>query len=166
LTLDAIEPDTHVFIDAPIFIYHFAGASTECRRLLERCERGDIRGITSVVVLAEVALRMMTLEAVAKGLVSPGNVVKKLREKPEIVSSLRDYQEQVEKIPLMFVEVVPLDLGLLLRSAQLRNRFGLLVNDSLVAASALESNVTTMASADPDFARVRGLTLFRPSDVE
>ena len=166
MTLDAIEADTSIFIDAPIFIYHFTGASTECRRLLARCERGDIRGITSVVVLAEVAHRMMTIEAVAKGLVSPGNVVKKLREKPEIVSSLRDYQDQVEKIPLMFVEVVPLDLGLLLRSAQLRTRFGLLANDSLVAASALEWNVASMASADADLARVPGLTLFRPSDLE
>ena len=166
MTLDAIKPDTSVFIDAPIFIYHFTGTSSECRGLLERCERGDIRGITSVVVLAEVAHRMMTIEAVARGLVSPGNVVKKLREKPEIVSTLRNYQEQVEKIPLMFVEIVPLDLGLLLRSAQLRNRFGLLVNDSLVAASALESNVATIASGDGDFDRVRGLTLFRPSDVK
>ncbi|MGH9389415.1 MAG: type II toxin-antitoxin system VapC family toxin [Vicinamibacteria bacterium] len=166
MTLDAVEPDTPVFIDAPIFIYHFTGASMECRRLLERCERGDIRGITSVVVLAEVAHRLMTIEAVAKGLVSSGNVVKKLREKPEIVSSLHNYQEQVEKIPLMFVEVVPLELGLLLRSAQLRKRFGLLVNDSLVAASALEWNVATIASADGDLSRVDGLTLFRPSDLE
>lgn len=77
-----------------------------------------------------------------------------------------NYQEQVEKVPLMFVEVVPLELGLLLRSAQLRNRFGLLVNDSLVAASALESNVATIASGDADFDRARGLTLFRPSDVK
>jgi predicted nucleic acid-binding protein len=166
LTLDAIEPDASVFIDAPIFIYHFTGTSAQCRGFLERCERGDIRGKTSVVVVAEVAHRMMTIEAVAKGLVTPGNVAKKLRERPEIVSSLRDYQGYAEKIPLMFVEVLPLELGLLLRSTELRNRFGLLVNDSLVAVSALESNVTNIASADGDFERVEGLKLFRPSDLE
>ncbi len=148
MILDDIEPDSLVFLDAPIFIYHFTGASAECRRLLERCERGDLRGITSVVVVAEVAHRLMTIEAVAKGLVSAGNVVKKLREKPEIVSSLRSYQDQVEKIPLMSIEVAPLELGLLLRSAHLRQLFGLLVNDSLAAATAIERNVAVIASAD------------------
>jgi predicted nucleic acid-binding protein len=166
LTLEAVESDASIFIDAPIFIYHFSGASSECRRLLERCERGDLRGVTSVAVLAEVAHRVMTIEAVTKGLISPGNVVRKLREKPEIVSSLRAYQERVEQIPLMFIEVVPLDVGLFLRSAELRKRFGLLVNDSLAAASALELKVDAMASADPDFGRVPGLTLYRPSDVQ
>lgn len=64
--------------------------------------------------------------------------------------------------PTVFVEVLPLDLGLLLRSAQLRDRFGLLVNDSLVAASALESNVSTIPRAMPTSIEFVGLPYSAP----
>lgn len=45
----------------------------------------------------------------------------------------------------MSIEVLPLDLGVFLRSGRLRTECGLLVNDSLAAATALERNVTAIA---------------------
>ncbi len=135
MTLDQIAPGSRVFIDSTIFIYHFTGASADCRRFLERCERGDLKGITSTVVLAEVAHRLMMIEAVAGGLLSSGNVARKLRAKPGLVTSLETYTEQVERIPLMGVAILPLDMKCLLHSHDVRKKQGLLVNDSLVAAT-------------------------------
>jgi predicted nucleic acid-binding protein len=163
--LDQIEDGSRVFIDASIFIYHFTGTSLECRRLLERCERGGVTGITSVTALAEVAHRLMMIEAVARGLISPGNVARKLREKPDVVKELRLYQEQVELIPLLGISVFNLDPEILPLSAEIRQRYGLLVNDSLLAATAIREAVTDMASTDPDFERVSELRLFRPNDL-
>ncbi|MBW8874292.1 MAG: PIN domain-containing protein [Acidobacteria bacterium] len=164
-TLDQIPEGQRVFIDASIFIYHFTGASPDCQDLLEDCERGRISGFTSVTALAEVAHRLMTVEAVAKGLVSPGNVVRKLREKPTIVRELHAYQDQVELIPLMGIAVLDLDLEILSVAAGIRYRYGLLVNDSLLAAAAISQGIVAMASGDPDFERVEQLRLFRPTDL-
>src|SRR5436309_9834949 len=164
-TLDQIPEGQRVFIDASIFIYHFTGASPDCQDLLEDCERGRIAGFTSVAALTEVAHRLMTIEAVTKGLVSPGNVVRKLREKPAIVRELHAYQDQTEMIPLMGIAVLDLDLEILSLAAGVRYRYGLLVNDSLLAATAISQGITAMASADSDFERVEVLTLFRPADL-
>ena len=164
-TLDQVPDGQRVFIDASIFIYHFTGASKDCRTLLEDCERGRISGFTSVTALAEVAHRLMMIEAVAKGFVSPGNVVRKLREKPAIVRQLHVYEDQIELIPLMGIAVLDLDLEILSLGAGVRYRYGLLVNDSLLVATAISQGIAAMASADSDFERVEVLTLFRPADL-
>ena len=166
MTLDRVPPASRIFLDSTIFIYHATGASAQCRALLERCEFGDVAGVTSVVVLAEVAHRLMTIEAVATGLVPGKGVVKKLRARPDLVRRLHVYHEHIERIPLMGIDVVPLEIGALLRSADIRREYGLLVNDSLVVAAAHGSGIGHLASADPDFARVKDLKLYRPGDLE
>lgn len=165
MTLDEILPGTRVFIDSTIFVYHFTEASLECRRLLERCQRKDIDAVSSVVVVAEVAHRLMMIEALRLGLVRGANIPKKLRARPDAVRGLRLYQEAIDRIPHMGVDVVDLDLATMLRSRDVRSRYGLLVNDSLVVASAQAKSAAALASADGDFERVDGLKLFRPADL-
>lgn len=163
--LDDIGAGSRVLVDAAIFIYHFTGASSECRRLLERCEQGELEGLASVLTLGEVAHRLMTIEAVVDGHISPGNAVKKLRAKPEIIRHLRRFQEQVEKIPHMGIAIVPMDLPTFLRAGELRRQAGLLTNDSLVAAVAIQQGVEVLASSDRDFERLSEVSLYRPSDL-
>lgn len=67
MTLEEIPAGARIFIDSTIFIYHFTAASPACRTLLERCEAGDVRGLTSTAVLAEVAHRLMMSEALGGG---------------------------------------------------------------------------------------------------
>ena len=164
-TLDQIESGSRVLVDAAIFIYHFTGTSPECRRLLERCEQGDLEGVASVLTLAEVAHRLMTIEAVADGHVSAGNVVKKLRSKPDIVRRLHRFREQVAKIPLMGISVLPLELTTFLRADRIYGQAGLLTNDALIAATAAKHRIEILASGDRDFERLEGLRLYRPSDI-
>ena len=129
-------------------------------------EGGDLKGITSTVVLAEVAHRLMMIEAVAGGLLSSGNVARKLRAKPGLVTSLETYTEQVERIPLMGVAILPLDMKCLLHSHDVRKKQGLLVNDSLVAATAMLAGLQTLATADSDFRRVAELETYEPADLQ
>jgi predicted nucleic acid-binding protein len=56
-----------VFVDANPLVYHFSrhpqfGAA--CTARLDRIERGDISGYTTIPVLSETAHRLMTLEAI------------------------------------------------------------------------------------------------------
>jgi predicted nucleic acid-binding protein len=92
-TIDQLPTGHRVFVDSTIFVYHFTGASPACRAFLERCERLELDAFTLVIVLAEVTHRLMMIEAVASGMITPGNVAKKLREKPEAVKKLRLHAE-------------------------------------------------------------------------
>lgn len=166
MTLDQVRSGDSVFVDAAVFIYHFSGASLQCRRFLERCEKGDVKAVTSSAALAEVAHRLMMIEAVSRGLVPAGNIAKKLRNKPSIVKKLRVYDESVQRIPLMRVEVRPLDLKTLMGASALRAEYGLMVNDSIMVSTAVAASVETIATADRDFRRVSELTVAVPSDLK
>lgn len=155
-----------MFVDATIFIYHFTGLSRECRELLERCEGGEVEGVTSTTVLAEVAHRLMMIEAVSRRLVEPGNVATKLRAKPAVVRKLSLYQEQVDRIPLMGIDVRPDDMATFHRSRVGRATHGLLTNESMVLASAFETGADAVATADRDFRRAREIATYEPGDLK
>jgi predicted nucleic acid-binding protein len=165
LTLDAIPDRAQVFVDAPIFIYHFTGLSRQCRRLLERCEAGAVRGFASVTVLAETTHRLMMIEAVNRRRGKAGNVARSLGGKPAVVKQLQRVCGQAAQIPLMGVTVLPLDLSLVLQAEEFRRTSGLLVNDSLIVATMKCAGLERIASADRDFARVAGLVLHGPTDL-
>ncbi len=165
LTLDDLRDGERVFIDSTIFVYHFSGVSVQCRNLLERCENGQLKGVTSSVVLLEVAHRLMMIEAVARKLVSGGNLAKKLRGKPDVVKKLQSYNQQIERIPLMGIKIEDLGLRTVLSSEEVRRHHGLLVNDSIVAASAMTAGIRSLATADRDFQRVHEINCFSPTDI-
>lgn len=165
MRLDEIAPGSRVFVDSTIFIYHFGAASAECRAFFRRCAQTDVQGVTSVAVLAEVAHRLMTMEAVRKGLIPPKDPARRLRERPEIVRQLDGYQRDIERIPAMGVSVLPMDAGAVERAGEIRRLHGLLTNDSLVALAALESKADALASADDGFDRVPSLRRYEPGDL-
>lgn len=165
LKLAEIPDGARVFVDATVFIYHFTGVSPQCRALLERAERGEVDAVASTAVLAEVAHRLMLAEAVSRRLVEPGNLVAKLRAKPATVRRLALYQEQVDYIPLMGVDVHALDLATFHRSRNGRLEHGLLTNDSLVLAAAQELEADAIATADRDFRRVTSPDVYFPTDL-
>mgnify|MGYP007056089664 FL=1 len=45
MRFDALRNGDSVFIDANIFIYNFGGQSVECKDVLLRCAKGELRGI-------------------------------------------------------------------------------------------------------------------------
>jgi predicted nucleic acid-binding protein len=165
LTLEEVPAGATVFIDTGIFVHHFTAMSPQCRAFLERCERREVKGVTSVLVLAELCHVLMLTEAVDRGFIPRGAPARKLAGHPARVKQLSSYEKQVERVPLMGIEVAAAELrDLLVASSEVRRRHGLLTNDSLVAAAALALG-GRLASADRDFASVDGLSLFAPSDL-
>ena len=163
--LGGLTAEQTIFVDANVFIYHFTGLSQECSDFLVRCERGELWGVTGIHLLLEVLHRLMMVEAVSKGLVSPGNVAKKLREKPHVVEQLVDYQIQTETILEMGIGVAGLTPDQLKRSSRYRQRNGLLVNDSLTVSAMEIEGVSNLATADSDFARVKAIQVYSPQDL-
>lgn len=164
-TLDDVPAGHRVFIDATIFLYHFARASEQCRRLLERCERHELSGVTSVVPLAETTHRLMLMEAAAEWK-NPSGALRRLREHPELVRACHRYNLAAATIAGWGIEVRPVDLGTCLRAAEVRAADGLLTNDSLIVATMRDIDIDAIATADTDFLRVAGLRVFRPTDLD
>lgn len=66
MTFGHIPPAAAVFLDANTLIYHFGNEPTygaACTQLIQRVELGGLAGFTSAHALADVAHRLMTLEA-------------------------------------------------------------------------------------------------------
>jgi len=153
-----------VFIDANIFIYHFTQMplSSACTAFLHRVEGGDIQGITSVVVLAEVTHRLMVLEAIASFGFPSRTAVKQLKEHPALVRQLARYKVATEKIPAFNITIEPITAAHLQLAQHLSTTHGLLTNDSLNAAVMQILAVVDIASNDQDLAAMPGLTIWQP----
>ncbi len=66
MTFDDLQAGDSVFMDANTLIYHFtnhAKYGAPCTRLVERIENQEIQGFTISHCLADVAHRIMTIEA-------------------------------------------------------------------------------------------------------
>lgn len=165
MKFDALRNGDSVFIDANIFIYNFGGHSAECKAILLRCAKGELQGVTSTFIIAEVLHRLMIAEAIEKEFVTDKYPVKKLREHPEIIKKLSAYIHAVEQIGEMNIEIVELTHACIKKSAAIRLSEGLLTNDSLVAAARKDRGVSNLVTNDSDFDRIGWLHVYNPQDV-
>jgi len=166
MRLDEIKEGSEVFIDANIFIYHFTGVSDECCDFLTRCEQGDLTAITSVNVLLEVLHRLMMVEAVKKNLVKPPNIVKKLSKDQSKVKGLNEYFMNTQKISDMGIEIKPVTIETIIKSHMVRLAYGLMVNDSVIAASMQEEEINLLATNDTGFEIIDEILVCSPGDID
>ncbi|HXG93076.1 MAG TPA: type II toxin-antitoxin system VapC family toxin [Blastocatellia bacterium] len=165
MDLNDLPDGASVFIDANIFIYHFTGLSTDCRDLLERSEQGEIISATGAHIILEILHRLMAIEAVSKGLITPGQPASKLKRNPQIVRALNDYNRCVEEIKRLWVQVHPVTSRQIRSSEMIRVAYGLMTNDSVSAAMMLNYEIVNIATLDSDLASVPGLNIYKPTDV-
>ena len=165
MTLAKLPDGATVSVDANVFVYHFTGVSLECKTLLERAEKKSIQPKTGAHILLEVVHRLMMIEAVTKGLISPGQPAKKLKQQWQVIQQLRSYDRCLAEIAAFNVEVFPLAEEIIRESSRLRLAHGLMTNDSVTAAMMIQHGVNRVATLDSDLQRVPGLTLYQPADI-
>lgn len=156
---------TSVLIDANIFIYHLGGFSADCSSFLRRVALGEIEAHITTIIIAEMLHRRMQGEAVAKGLIPSGQVLKRLKANPQIISQLTDYITDVKEIlelPLTIIEASGADIE---ASHDLRRTHGLFVNDSINLACAQRMGITDIVTRDNDFAGLPTITAWEPADI-
>jgi predicted nucleic acid-binding protein len=153
------------FVDASVFLHHFepnARFGPAATEFLERIENQEIFGITATHVVSEVAHRLMTIEAMqAFGWKSAG-IALRLRNHPAQVQTLKRFRQAVQEIPLFNVRILTIDPTWLDRAAEVSQQTGLLHNDALSIAVMRLHGLTHLASSDPDFDRVPGITRYGP----
>ncbi|MGH8595267.1 MAG: type II toxin-antitoxin system VapC family toxin, partial [Gammaproteobacteria bacterium] len=107
----------------------------------------------------------MLAEAIAKGLIFPGQTVKKLKANPTIIPLLTDYIAEVEKLLRLPFRIHEITRGDILAGHALRQMHGLFVNDSINLACAHRLALTNIVTHDSDFNRVATLSMWEPTDV-
>jgi predicted nucleic acid-binding protein len=165
MTLAEVPRSSAVFVDANIFIYHFAGRSDDCSAFLTRIEAGEVRGFTGQTILLEVAHRLMIIEAAERGFTLGSNPSARLAQRRDLVRQLSKYHFSVAKISRMRIDVLALPDEFLSRSQEYRQTHGLLVNDSLIPMQMREAGVSILASGDTAFDRVPWIKRAAPQDV-
>ena len=112
-------------------------------------------------------LRPPVAEAMMLGQITGGNPAKQLAAKPDVVKRLTIYRDKLAALitlGLGFEACAKTDL--FDKALSLQERYGLLTNDSVIAAIALRLEADALVSADMRFKAVKDLTLYAPSDLK
>jgi predicted nucleic acid-binding protein len=155
-----------VFVDANILTYHFEphikfGAA--CTQLLLRMENQQLVGYTSSHVISEVSHRLMTIEAHKVFGWKLAGIGNHLRTHPTEVRKLSLFRTSVEKLLQGKLQLLPITSSHLAAAVALAQQFGLLTNDALIVSIMQSQGLTKIASSDPDFDRVPGITRYAPA---
>ena len=160
--LDALPAGAGVFIDANIFLGHFLNQSRPCTTFLERLWNREIAGLTSVLVVSEVRHGLLRAEVSARQRLPSRLGLRYLRDHPDVIARLPETRRALIELRSWPLRLVTVTHGQLWNACRLSERFGLLTNDALHLATMRAHHLTHLASNDTDFARVPGLTLWRP----
>ncbi len=154
-----------VFLDANCLIYHFTNDpkyGPPCTQLLKRVEQRDLEGFTLSHVLADVAHRLMTLEAINLLGWRAAGVAARLRKPHGEIPKLTVYRQALSHVSSLRIQVIPTTQALVETATQLSQRHELLIGDALVVAAMQANGMTHIASNDADFDRVPGLARYTP----
>jgi predicted nucleic acid-binding protein len=166
MTFTDIPAGAAVFLDANVLVYASAphpvyGAA--CERLLDRIEQQDIQGFTSADVLADVAHRLMTIEACDRFGWPAQGIANRLRRHPGEVQQLLIPRRAVDDIVAARINVLAVAGQHVSQAVDVSRQFGLLMGDAVIVALMLAHGLVHLASLDADFDRVPGLTRYTPA---
>lgn len=161
-----IPPGVAVFLDANTLVYHFTNEpkyGAACTQLVRRVEQGQLQGFTSTHVLADVAHRLMTVEAMQMFGWPPARIAVQLRRHRQEIPKLKVYLEAIARIPFLALCVLPVTQPLVEAATVLSQQLGLLTGDVLIVAVMQNHGLTNLTSNDSDFDAVPSLTRYGPA---
>ncbi len=154
-------------LDSNILIYAEQGASMQAQRLLRRIEERDLNGVLPQPVWQETMHRLMVTEAIMVGQIRGPNPARQLSRKPDAVKELTLYKEKIRALITLGLGFEPCqESDLFTKALEIQERYGLLTNDSLIAAMALRLEADALASTDAGFGGIKEIMVYVPSDVK
>ncbi len=160
-----ITSGSRVFVDASIFYDHITknkASGKSCRTFLQRIEKHDVEGFTSVIALNELLHKLAIVEIRQRHGLSREVVMGFIDSNPSVLRDLKVYQlvSAVAAIPnLQVFDVVVTDFA---QAIALMQKHQLLSNDALHVAVMQRNGLDMLAAKDSDFQRVPWLKLYRP----
>jgi predicted nucleic acid-binding protein len=155
-----------IFIDANIFLYHAFDGLPGASAFLERVESTGIKAFTSALVLEEVLFKLL-LQAVSADLGSASlPEIKKALENPtcrkKAVIPVKQYAGYLDVLKDCGMGVLDLTDADIRESLMVTEDTGLITADSAHLAVMKKRGISHIATADRDFLRARGITVWTP----
>ena len=166
MTLNELRKDEIVVIDANILIYALGGKSSQCEHLIRRCAVGEIHGVLTSPVLAEVMHRLMHAEARENVWISGPNPARRLSEMPERIKMLWRYEQAVKNLLATGIHFEPTGKDDFITAMRIEREYGFLTNDALFLAVAERLRIQAIATAGKMLAQVRGIVAYSPDDLK
>jgi predicted nucleic acid-binding protein len=167
MNLDDIPGGSLCVLDTNILIYAEQRASLQAERLMHRIEYQDVIGVLPQPVWQETMHRLMITEAMMLGHIRGPNPARQLAEKPDVVKTLTMYREKVRALVTLGLAFEPChESDLIDKALEIQERYGLLTNDSLIAAIALRIDADVLVTADARFQAIKDIRTYAPSDVK
>ncbi len=166
MNLDDISNGSLCVIDTNVLLYAEQGVSLQAQRLLRRCSKGDLIGVMPQTVWHELAHKLVLAEAMMLGKITGPNPSRKLARQPEFVRTLGLYRDKIRALVDLGIGFAPCTREDFFEAAlKYQERYGLLVNDSVILAIALRLKADVLVSADAAFQKVTELKVAMPSDI-
>jgi predicted nucleic acid-binding protein len=113
-------------------------------------------------VLADIAHRLMTLEAVKLFGWPFARIAVQLRRHRQEIPKLAVYRDAIARIPFLAIQVLPITQALVEAATLSSHQHELMTGDALIVAVMQDHGITNLAGNDADFDRVPGLTRYTP----
>ncbi|NJN67746.1 MAG: type II toxin-antitoxin system VapC family toxin [Chloroflexaceae bacterium] len=163
-SLATIPAGTGIFIDANIFLLTAWGKGSlgqQCHEFVARVKQRDLKGYTSVSVVAEITHRLMVYEARAQ---FPPVTVEYLQKHPDLVRKLSRHLMIASDIARLNVDIRPVTVYDLHRAKDVRRDHGLMTNDSLIVGMMRGGKLRHLATFDNGFLPVSGIQVWAPEE--
>ncbi len=155
-----------IFLDANTLVYHFSAHQIfgpAANQLMARVENQELVGYTSTHMLSETAHRLMMIEASTLPGWKQTKVKLRLQQQPTALRNLTLFRAAVETVLQSRIQTLAVAPTLIASAAVISQQTGLLSNDALVVAVMQTHGLIRLASNDPDFDRVPGITRHAPA---
>ena len=165
MKFDEIPAGAGVFLDANTMIYHFTNHpryGAACTNLLERIEQNELKAFTSTDCLADLAHRLMTLEAMGRFGWPAAGLAARLRKHRAEIPKLSLFQHATAQVTLLGIQVLPISEPLVVAATNISPLYELLTGDALVVAVMRHHGLIHLASLDDDFDRVPDIKCYAP----
>ncbi len=158
--------DEPIFVDANILLYDSLKTPEfveSCESFLKRIERGEVEGITSVLVLNEIWFKLIVVAVVREHGIAPTKVARFIKRNPHILEAFNRERSIVNEIEgISNLEIVDISKDSISIAKKYSKKYLLLTNDALHLAVMKANNILNLASNDSDFERVEWLKLYKP----
>ncbi len=165
MILKEIPQGQSVFVDANTLVYHFAADSqfgVACTDFVSRFEQHEIFAMCATHVIADVAHRLMTIDAILAFGWPIAGIAQRLRRNHAEIPRLIRYRQVVEQLPQSNLQVLPIAWPLVSAAMAISQRYELLCGDALIVAMMENHGLTHLASNDADFDRIPWLKRYSP----
>ena len=156
MKLSQLPDGESIFLDANIFLYSAFDHPTfgiACRDFLTRVDQEEVHGYCSAYVLNEVFHKLMMSEIVDKFGVQAGVATNLFKQRPEIISELRDAWEEMDIINNINITI--LDGQIFPEFVDLSKKYRLLAMDSAHPAIMRRNGLTNLAITTPILKELR-----------